>query len=405
MIKHDRWLLPEGIRETLSPEALAIEHNRRAILDMYYSRGYELVRPPLIDYRDALLSGTGHDLEIMTFTLTDQLSGKLLGIRADMTPQVSRIDAHYVKSDHPTRFCYLGEVLHTRLDGFSRSRCPIQTGAEIYGHAGFQSDVEIIRLMIDTLRMVGVSEISIDLGHVGIFRRLASLAGIPQASSAQLFEAVQRKAVTDIQELLDSLDIHGEQQQYFVKLIELQGDESILTEAQLIFDDSLIHDYLQNLKSIASALARTMPDINLFFDLSELRGFNYHTGVVFSAYTPDCGQSIAQGGRYDGIGENFGRSRAATGFSTDLAQLVDITRVNEAIEEKIRTRAIFAPYLDPAEASQSEQRIQLENTIEKLRKQGERVVCELPGQVIDLIAMGCDRHLVFENSSWIVKLI
>ncbi|MBF0265448.1 MAG: ATP phosphoribosyltransferase regulatory subunit [Gammaproteobacteria bacterium] len=398
MLKKDRWLLPEGVREIMSPEARAIEMSRRKILDMYHGCGYDLVQPPFIDFYDSLLTGMGHDLELMTFTLTDQLSGKLLGIRSDMTPQVSRIDAHYIKDHHPSRLCYLGEVLQSRLDDFSQSRCPLQAGAEIYGHDGIESDIEIIQLMIKTIRAVGVDSLTLDLGHVGIFRCLSEQAELSDFDREQLFEAFQRKAITEIKAFLAQLNLAQEYQDAFINLVNLHGSIDILAKAreQLNYPDIIKH--IDLLEQAANKLQQLTPNVKLFFDLSELRGFNYHTGIVFSAYIEGHGQAIAQGGRYDGIGEKFGRARSATGFSTDLAHLVEITGFHQNSQDWEQLKAIFAPAVDEGNES-------LCLAIEKLRAEGERVICELKGQTVDYDKMNCNRRLVCKNKVWLVESI
>jgi len=399
MLKKDRWLLPEGIREILSPEALAIEYNRRTLLDLYYAWGYDLVAPPLVDFMDSLLTGTGHDLELMTFTLTDQMSGRQLGIRADMTPQVARIDAHHIKDDHPTRFCYIGEVLNTRLDSFSHSRSPIQAGAEIYGHNGHESDVEIIQLMLSTLSTVGLDNITIDLGHIAIFKSLAVTANLSAYDEEQLFDAMQRKAVTEMRSQLDEMQLSTPLTNNFLALVELHGGMDIIERARNSLSGDKVMAALDDLQAIAEQLQTSHPNVELFFDLAELRGYNYHTGVVFSAYTPGHGQAIAHGGRYDGVGALFGRSRAATGFSTDLAHLVTLSGVNQEIEKQLNSQSIFAPQMSDAKPTE---RQSLNEMISQLRKQGERVICELVGQSVNLQQMGCDRKLVQKADAWVV---
>ncbi|MFK5984112.1 MAG: ATP phosphoribosyltransferase regulatory subunit [Pseudomonadota bacterium] len=395
MLKNEQWILPEGISEILSPQAMAIELKRRDLLDMFYSWGYDLVDPPVIDFLDSLLTGTGYDLELMTFSLTDQMSGRLLGIRADMTPQVARIDAHHIKHDHPTRFCYIGQVLKTRLEGLSQSRSPMQLGAEIYGHQGYQSDIEIIELLVNTLTQVGIKDITLDFGHVNIFSALAESAGLGKNEEQLLFDAIQRKSICDIQEQLRRLNLTQELMDKFLVLVKLHGDPSIISSARNLFQEPDILKALDDLQAIADYLQNILPDVNLFFDLAELRGFNYHTGLVFSAYVPGHGQAVAMGGRYDGIGKTFGRSRAATGFSTDLAHLVSLSDINKNLEEKLSSQAIFAPYVDEADDL-------LEQQISKLRASGERVIRELTGQTLDLNEMGCSRLLKKEGDSWII---
>lgn len=402
MLNKDRWLLPEGIQEVLSPQALIIESRRRSLLELYQCWGYDLVEPPMIDFLDSLLTGTGHDLQIMTFTLTDQISGKLLGIRADMTPQIARIDAHHIKTDHPSRFCYIGQILKTRFEGFSQSRSPLQIGVELYGHSGVESDIEVILLMIKTLKTVGLDDFHIDLGHVGIFRSLTRQAGLNKSEAEALFDILQRKAVTELSELLAALDISDKQRQQFLALVDLNGDISTIERARsVLFDEECENSELKleldNLQSIAECLLSRMPELKLYFDLSELRGFNYHTGVVFAAYIPGHGQEVAKGGRYDGIGETFGRSRAATGFSTDLTRLVAISKNNQ---EVIHGEAIFAPVVDDAQQAQ-----QLTTAIMALREQGKRVIRDLPKSNSTAELLHCTHTLNNESGEWkIIKI-
>ncbi len=388
MLNKDRWLLPEGIQEVLSPQALTIESQRRALLDLYQTWGYDLVEPPMIDFLDSLLTGTGHDLQLMTFTLTDQISGKLLGVRADMTPQIARIDAHHIKTDHPSRFCYVGQVLKTRLEGFNQSRSPLQVGIELYGHSGPASDIEVLLLMIETLKSVGLENCHIDLGHVGIFRSLAIQAELNQLEEETLFDALQRKAVTELSEYLKSLSISDEQKQQFIALVDLNGDISVIDNARQILKGDEVHKELDNLEAIAKGLLARAPEQNLYFDLSELRGYNYHTGVVFAAYLPGHGQEIAQGGRYDGIGETFGRSRAATGFSSDLNQLVSIRNNPKQVKT---IESIFAPAVQDPE---------LLVMVSDLRQKGARVICELANNDSETQATDCTHILSNESGQW-----
>ncbi|MCP3849946.1 MAG: ATP phosphoribosyltransferase regulatory subunit [Gammaproteobacteria bacterium] len=391
MLNKDRWLLPEGIQEVLSPQALTIESQRRALLDLYQTWGYDLVEPPMIDFLDSLLTGTGHDLQLMTFTLTDQISGKLLGVRADMTPQVARIDAHHIKTDHPSRFCYIGQVLKTRLEGFNQSRSPLQVGIELYGHNGPASDIEVLLLMIETLKSVGLKDFHIDLGHVGIFRSLAVQAGLSELEEETLFDALQRKAVTELSDYLSSLSINDGQKEQFLALTDLNGDISVIDKARSVLNGDEVHNELDKLEAIAQGLLARAPEQKLYFDLSELRGYNYHTGIVFAAYLPGHGQEIAQGGRYDGIGETFGRSRAATGFSTDLTYLVSLKGESQSEQE---APTIFAP---------ANQEPELMALVMELRQQGKRVICGLSTDTdtsTEEQAAGCTQILSKVSGQW-----
>ncbi|MCU7831582.1 MAG: ATP phosphoribosyltransferase regulatory subunit [gamma proteobacterium symbiont of Lucinoma myriamae] len=386
MLKKDRWLLPEGIQEVLSPQALTIESQRRSLLDLYQTWGYDLVEPPMIDFLDSLLTGTGHDLQLMTFTLTDQISGKLLGVRADMTPQIARIDAHHIKTEQPSRFCYIGQVLKTKLEGFSQSRSPLQVGIELYGHNGAASDIEVLLLMIQTLNNVGLKDFHIDLGHVGIFRSMARQAELSEVEEDALFDALQRKAVTELSSYLSTLDISDEQKQQFMSLTDLNGDISVIDKARSILTGDEVQTELDKLEAIAKGLLARVPEQILYFDLSELRGYNYHTGVVFVAYLPGHGQEIAKGGRYDGIGKTFGRSRAATGFSTDLTHLVSLVSKPEAADSK---ETIFAPAAADAALMQM---------VSQLRQQGKRVICQLTDS--NAQALGCTHTLSNDSGEW-----
>jgi len=390
-MKDERWLLPEGIEEVLPRQARALEALRRRLLDIYDSWGYALVMPPFIEYLESLLTGTGNDLDLQTFKLTDQLSGRMMGIRADMTPQVSRIAARHLQQDAPLRLCYMGSVIKTRPDSFAGSRSPLQLGAELYGHSGVESDVEILCLMIETLHQSGVAEPYIDLGHVGIYRGLAEQAGLSPAQESELFDALQRKARTEIEACLANWKLDDSIAGMLLALVDLNGGEEVLQQAgqQLRAAGEVVNAALKNLAAIADGLRQRQPDLNLHFDLAELRGYHYHTGVVFAAYVPGRGLAIAQGGRYDDIGEVFGCARPATGFSTDLKVLIETVPETEEVRS-----AIFAP---------ADNNTDLITLISKLRSQGERVIQALPGQKGGASEMGCTREIVKDGKGWSVK--
>lgn len=389
MVKKNRWLLPEGIEEVLPPQAQHLESLRRRVLDYYAGWGYELVLPPFIEYLDSLLTGTGNDLDLQTFKITDQLSGKLMGVRADITPQVARIDAHQLKRKTPTRLCYSGTVLLTRPDGFAGSRSPLQLGLELYGHAGVESDIEVLQLMVETLNLTGIQDPYIDLGHVGIFRGLARQAGLEAQAEAELFDALQRKARPEIQALLDGED---GAQRMLCALVDLNGGPEVLDQARTTLAEAgpEVLAALENLVQIAEGIQGRVPGLSLHFDLAELRGYHYHTGAVFAAFVPGQGQAVAQGGRYDDIGQVFGRARPATGFSADLKTLA-------AMSPAVACRSgIFAP-ADTAPA--------LQERVRALRADGERVICALPGQSGGAVEMGCDRALVLNGGTWDVVTV
>ncbi len=387
----DSWLLPEGIEEVLPQLAEQLELKRRQLLDLYRSWGYELVMPPFIEYLESLLTGTGDDLDLQTFKLTDQLNGRMMGVRADMTPQVARIDAHQLKRETPTRLCYMGTVLHTRPQGFAASRAPLQIGLELYGHAGLESDVEVFNLMITTLQTCGVSDVYFDLGHVGVFRALAVQAGLNAEQETDLFDALQRKAKPEIEAMLQQWQLKKDVAAMLMALADLNGDESVLEKAKQTFAKASaeVKAALTALEQIAIAIKQRIPDISLHYDLAELRGYHYHTGVVFAAFVPGQGRAVAQGGRYDGIGKVFGNARPATGFSTDLKTLLALNPL-----EVVQSQGILAPYDNDAG---------LQTQINELRAKGERVVIALPGQKGEAEAMHCDREMVKQGKDWVVK--
>ncbi len=306
MNKTEHWLLPEGIDEVLPPQARTLEKMRRELLDLFHGWGYELVMPPVIEYLESLLTGTGGDLDLHTFKITDQISGRTMGIRADITPQAARIDAHQLRRTTPTRLCYLGTVLNTRRSGFSGSRSPLQVGAELYGHAGVESDHEIITLMIESLQQAGLENLYMDLGHVGIFRGLSRQAGLDKGQEHALFDALQRKAVPEIQSLLSGFDIAENTRRMLAELAHLSGDDALVRAREVLADanDDVI-SALEQLERLSILLAERRPELPVHFDLAELRGYHYHTGVVFAAFVPNMGEEVARGGRYDDIGRSL----------------------------------------------------------------------------------------------------
>ncbi len=392
MTTKKHWILPEGIEEVLPEQAARFEAMRRLLLDLYASWGYELVKPPTIDFIESLLTGTGHDLDLQTFKLVDQLSGRTLGLRADMTPQVARIDAHQLQRGVPTRLCYIGTVLRTRPESIGDSRSPLQLGAELYGHAGVESEVEIIGLMLQTFAAMKIEDIYLDLGNVDIYRGLAKQAGLSKDLEGLLFDMLQRKAVTEINTLLESLDINDKVKVMLSELSSLNGDKNILPKSRAVLADAndavkQAIDYLEKTAQLMwQRFGHQLSTSKVHFDLSELHGYHYKTGVVFAAFVPQLGQAIARGGRYDDIGKVFGRARAATGFSTDLKVLNQLSKKQFDLPIKI-----FAPI----GADQSK--------IAALRAEGNIVIEQLPGQNTDAREMGCDRSLCFVDAQWIVK--
>jgi len=310
-----KWLLPEAIEDILPAEAMRIEALRRKILDLFFSKQYELVMPPLLEYMDSLLTGTGHDLELRTFKVVDQLSGRMMGIRADITPQVARIDAHLLNRKGVTRLCYCGSVLHTRPAAPSATREPIQIGAELYGESGVEADLEILQLLCQALEAAGVRSARVDIGHVAVFRAIAQAAQIPPQDEATLFEALQKKDVPALRVLTKGLD--PKTKEALLLLPELYGGAEVLDLAEKKLPKlPELTRALGTLRKLAKACR-----LPAGFDLAELRGYHYHSGVVFDAYCDGVSGAVARGGRYDEVGKAFGRARPATGFSIDLRSL------------------------------------------------------------------------------------
>lgn len=383
----DRWLLPDGIEEALPAEAARIEMIRRQMLDLFQRWGYEFVITPHVEYLESLLTGAGQDLDLRTFKVTDPISGRQIGFRADITPQVARMDAHTLRREGPCRLCYAGSVLHARPRALATSRSPIQLGAELYGHGGPASDIEMISLLLEMLDMAGIEQVHLDLGHVGIYRGIARAAGLSGDQEQRLFDALQRKAEDEVMHLTDALP--AELRDMLRRLSTLCGGREILEEGRRCLQSSPqpVRAALNELITIAEALSERYPKIPLYFDLSELRGYHYHTGVLFAAYVPGVGESIAQGGRYDDTGAVFGRARPATGFSTDLKTLVALGRNDDPVEQL----GIWAPVEGDG----------LWQVVQRLRREGERVVQALPGQPAEAARdAGCDRQLHFFGGGW-----
>ncbi|MER0204950.1 MAG: ATP phosphoribosyltransferase regulatory subunit [Nitrosomonas sp.] len=380
------WLLPEFVEDILPAEAIHIEGMRRQIIDLLMVHGYQQVVPPLLEYVESLLTGSGSDMDLHMFKVIDQLSGRMMGLRADMTPQVARIDAHLLNFEGITRLCYANSVLHTVPAGITKTREPLQVGAELYGHSGLESDLEVQRLMLQCLTVSGVSAIQLDLGHVAVFRGLIKGAGISHELEAELYAVLQAKDVSTLQELC--VDLQKQTREALLLLPELYGDHKVLADAA-----SRLPDYPEiraalNELSIAKEELKPIVD-EIAFDLADLRGYHYHTGMVFAAYTSGCSNAIALGGRYDEIGKAFGRARPATGFSMDLREL------SRLMKPQSYPKAISAPY--------QKKNTELESKIEQLRKSGQIVVVELPEQKGRLL--DCDRQLVLHDGQWIVKEI
>jgi ATP phosphoribosyltransferase regulatory subunit len=370
-----RWLLPEHIEDVLPAEACAIERLRRAILDLFESHGYELVAPPLLEYVESLLSGTGRDLDLATFKLVDQLSGRMLGVRADHTPQVARIDAHLLNRQGVARLCYCGSVLHTVPAGMTKMREPIQIGAELYGHSGLEADLEIVQLLVAALKTAGIARIHLDLGHPSIYRALTEKSGLGAEDSEALFHAVQQKDAPAAREL------GGEA---VAALTALNGGRDVIVRARKLLPSlpavGLALNALERLAAQCEA-----PGVEISVDLAELGGFNYESGLVFAAFTPGRPDAIARGGRYDEVGASFGRARPATGFTMDLRQLAALAPKAEA------KGRVLAPSLEDPE---------LKEAIAGLRAAGHVVVVDMPGHEAHRDELGCGSKLEKKDGKW-----
>ena len=387
MNQADRWLLPDGIEELLPPEATQLECVRRTLLDTFAQWGYELVIPPQLEYLESLLTGVGSDLNLHTFKVTDQLTGRLMGVSADITPQVARIDAHSWPKDGVNRLSYCGPVLHTRAQSLLSSRAPIQIGAEIFGESAACADVEVMSLLVESLKAAGLKDIHLDLGHVGIYQALVEAASLSEDAQSQIFENLNDKSVTEYNLLVEQYVTDDALKAAFISLLSMNGGIEVLEQAQGLSKVADVSASLSNLNSICEVLSKRFPEVNIFIDLAELRGFDYHTGVVFAAYVAGHGQAIAQGGRYDDTGSVFGRSRAATGFSADLKQWVKLTNNDVPTQD-----AIFAP-VDTDWSAVSE-----------LRAQGKRVISGL-SSTDSPATFGCTSVLTEKNGQWIVETL
>jgi ATP phosphoribosyltransferase regulatory subunit len=379
------WLLPEYIADALPAEAARIERLRRSILDHFQARGFEFVMPPMLEYLESLLTGAGQDLKLRTFNLVDQLSGRTMGVRADITPQAARIDAHLLNHQGVTRLCYCGSVLHTLPASVSAGREPVQIGAELYGYAGIEADLDIIRLMAGACSVAKLPISRIDLGHVGIFRALAEAAGLPQEDEEAVLSLLQAK---DVPALMDACaDIASPYREALIALPQLYGGAEVLQRAAAELPPlPAITAALDGLRHLFEAA----PELPFSIDLSDLRGYHYHNGVVFAAYCPGYPAAIALGGRYDGAGKTFGRARPATGFSMDLREVARLVPAGQL------RGAILA-------ASAAHDKV-LAAHIAALREQGEVVVELLPGETACEGPL-CDRKLAQVGGQWIIEAI
>jgi len=388
---NNRWLLPDGIEEVLPPHARAIEYYRQKILTLYDRWGYDLVMPAMIEFTDSLLTGTALSLQSKTFALVDHATGKQMGLRSDMTPQVARIDAHQMANQGISRLCYCGQLVHARAEGLNPSRSPLQIGAEIFGNDSIDADIEVVCLMLETLHSISLDNVSIDLGHVGIFRSLFEQSGLDAKLEARLFDILQRKSIPELKDFLQQLDIDEDKRQQFCQLALLNGDVDMLQQARKVFKkapaDCLAA--LNHIEAVAEGVQQRYPNVLIHCDLSELRGYEYHTGLVFAAFAPGQGQEIARGGRYDDIGSAFGVSRPATGFSADLLSLFQLAGIDSGYSSSI---------LSPNGNNE-----ELADFVKQLRQKGHRVINDLSAGEISPQKQGCNQVIIKDGSEWTVK--
>jgi ATP phosphoribosyltransferase regulatory subunit len=387
------WVLPDHIADVLPSEARHIEELRRELLDTARSYGYELVMPPQLEYLESLLTGTGEALDLQTFKLVDQLSGRTMGLRADTTPQVARIDAHLLNRQGVTRLCYCGPVLHTAPAKPHATREPLQLGAEMYGHAGAEADLEVLLLAIDCLQRAGVKDITVDLADARLVRSMLAGVVATQDQLEQVHAALAAKDAATLAVL--TANFPADNREGLATLVQLYGDEKVLLEAQKAFKSKdLLLKQLSNLQHLASQVKAAHPQVGISFDLADSRGYAYYTGARFAIYTPGATDALVRGGRYDEVGSVFGRNRPAVGFSLDVKELVGV------VPKRPLKAAIRAPWPQAAE-----QGAELRQAVQALRARGDTVVCVLPGHEHEVQEFTCDRELVHAAGQWVVKAL
>lgn len=387
MNRDERWLLPEGVDEILPSKARAVEQLRRRLLDLYSSWGYELVFPPLIEFLESLLNGAGQDLERETYKVTDRLTGRLMGLRADITPQVARMDAHSLRQDGPVRLCYCSTALRTQPAAPGGTRAPYQVGVELFGHDGMDSDVEIISLMLATLAAANMTELTLDIGHVGIYRALVAAAGLNDEQEAGLTDIYMRKAHTELTDFIAQLKVTDAQAQALQALPWLTGENAIAdAETLLAMVSEEAVQALAQVQAVVKRVSTLHPELHIHVDLGELRGYRYHTGCIFAVYSNGHSEAVAKGGRYNRIGEVFGRARPATGFSADLKVLVNGLSVSQP-------QGVYAP---------ADSDVNLDVAVAQLRAQGQRVVRALSGCTSTPEKLGCSQQLVLKQGRWVL---
>ena len=379
------WVLPDHIADVLPSEARHIEELRRGLLDTARSYGYELVMPPMLEYLESLLTGTGEALALQTSKLIDQLSGRTMGLRADMTQQVARIDAHLLNRKGVTRLCYCGPVVHARPDRPRATREPFQFGAEIYGHEGLEADLEALHLALDCLKGAGVKDVIVDLADVRIVRSLLAGVMVDESVLRGVHAALASKDATELAAL--TVDFPEASREGLMALLQLYGGMEVLDKAEIVLERTAgVRDVLSHLRW----LVQRLDGVKVSFDLADLRGYSYYSGTRFAIYVPGGSDALVRGGRYDEVGAVFGRNRPAAGFSLDIKQLVAV------VPERPLKAAIRAPWGDDAQVAAA---------IAALRQQGETVVCVLPGHESEVDEFHCDRELANVGGQWVVQAI
>lgn len=386
------WILPDGVDELLPEAAARLEHLRHTLLAHFDTWGYELVFPPLLEYVESLTVGTGKDLAIQTYQVTDHLTGRIMGFRPDMTAQVTRMDARQMQARQINRLCYCGSILRARPAQIQGKRAQVQAGVELFGHAGLQSDLEITRLMLESLGVAGFNDVLLDIGHAGVIEAVLDALKLSDAARQALLDILSRKSRPDLEAFLKLDVVAPEQQSLCLAMLNLHGPRAVLDQAltQLVPQVPAVEAPLREMIQVADQLAALYPQISFYFDVGELRGLDYHTGLIFAAYDQQEGNLLAEGGRYDGAGSAFGRARPAIGFSIDLLKLAQLSPVLP-----VTRHGILAP--DSLDSD-------LQTLVKQLRLSGERVIQALPGQG-DARTLGCDREIVPQTGQWEIRFI
>jgi ATP phosphoribosyltransferase regulatory subunit len=383
------WLLPEHIADVLPAQARRVEELRRTLLDRARSYGFELVMPPMFEHLESLLSGTGRELDLRTFKLVDQLSGRMLGLRADTTPQAARIDAHLLNREGVTRLCYCGPVLFTRPVGLSASREALQFGAEIFGHGGLEADLEAAELALDCVLSAATGPLLIDLADARVLRSVLAAVHLDKLALQDVVQALAEKDASALDALTRTMPAAA--RDGLRALLRLYGGEDVLAVARKELPaQPLLHQALDQLAWLSQHLRSAYPDVRIGYDLSDMGGNSYYSGMRFAVYGAGCSDALARGGRYDEVGAIFGRNRPAVGFSLDLKPLA------EAAGPSAAPSAVRAPWgEDPA----------LRAAVRRLRESGHTVLAMLPGHELEAQAFDCDRELVQVAGHWVLRAL